>query len=42
VREPRHVLVCKVVDRVLVIVAVGHDAMEEGLVKRIQEGEEGR
>ena len=41
VREPRHILVCKIVSGVLVVMAVGHDAMEEEMTKRIEEGEAG-
>lgn len=39
VREPRHILVCKIVGETLYVLAVGHDAMEEGLTRRIDEGE---
>lgn len=39
VKEPRHILVCTVTDRVLVVLAIGHDAMEPGLALRIAEGE---
>jgi toxin ParE1/3/4 len=39
VRRPRHILVCKIVDDILVVLAAGHDAMEPGLMIRIQEGE---
>jgi toxin ParE1/3/4 len=39
VREPRHILVCKIQGQTLYILAVGHDAMEEGLVRRIEEGQ---
>jgi toxin ParE1/3/4 len=41
VRAPRHVLVCKIQVDILVVLAVGHDAMEEGLRTRIEEGEAG-
>jgi toxin ParE1/3/4 len=41
VRRPRHILVCRIVDDVLVVLAAGHDAMEEGLTRRIEEGEGG-
>ena len=39
VRDPRHILICKIVGDVIVVVAVGHDAMEEGIERRIEEGE---
>jgi toxin ParE1/3/4 len=39
VKDPRHVLVCKIIDGVLLILAVGHDAMEGRLTRRIEEGE---
>ena len=41
VRRPRHILVCRIVDDVLVVLAVGHDAMETALTTRIEEGEGG-
>lgn len=41
VRYPRHILVCRIQGDILVILAVGHDAMEEGLVARIEQGEGG-
>ena len=39
VREPRHILVCKIAGDTLIVLAVGHDAMAEGLARRIEEGE---
>ncbi|MCB8878488.1 type II toxin-antitoxin system RelE/ParE family toxin [Acidisoma silvae] len=39
VRYPRHVLVCRIERSMLVIMAVGHDAMEDGMVRRIEEGD---
>jgi toxin ParE1/3/4 len=41
VRDPRHLLVAKIVRTRLVVLAVVHDAMVEGLRSRIEEGEEG-
>ena len=41
VRDPRHLLVAKIVSARLVVLAVVHDAMVEGLHARIEEWEEG-
>jgi toxin ParE1/3/4 len=41
VKRPRHILVCRIVDDVLVVLAAGHDAMEPELTTRIEEGEGG-
>jgi toxin ParE1/3/4 len=39
VRAPRHILVCKIAGDELYVLAVAHDTMEEGLARRIEEGE---
>lgn len=41
VRRPRHVLVCRILDDVLVVLAAGYDGMEPGLATRIEEGQGG-
>jgi hypothetical protein len=41
VRRPQHILICRIVDDLLVVLAVGHDAMELGLTTRIEEGQGG-
>jgi toxin ParE1/3/4 len=41
VRDPRHLLVCRISGDRLVIVALVHDAMVEGAARRIEEGESG-
>jgi hypothetical protein len=39
VSEPRHLIVARVIDDTLVVLAVAHDAMEDELMARIQKGE---
>jgi toxin ParE1/3/4 len=41
VRDPRHLLVAKIVGARLVVLAVVHDAMVDGIRSRIEEGEGG-
>jgi toxin ParE1/3/4 len=41
VGRPRHILIARIVGQTLRILAVGYDAMEEGLSTRIEAGEGG-
>ncbi len=39
VSRPRHLIVARVIDDTLVVLAVAHDAMEDELMARVQKGE---
>jgi toxin ParE1/3/4 len=41
VGRPRHILITRIVGETLRILAIGYDAMEDGLRTRIEEGEDG-
>jgi hypothetical protein len=41
VGRPRHILIARIVEDRLRILALGYDAMEEALTRRIEEGEGG-